>query len=42
VAELAWYDSGSGWVVEAIEYEVIVGRHAADEAALRARFRVAA
>jgi beta-glucosidase len=40
VAELAWYDTGKGWVVEPIEYEVIAARHAEGEPALRARFRV--
>jgi len=39
VADLAWRD-GAGWVVEPIDYEVIVGRNAADPAALRARFKV--
>ncbi len=41
IAELAYYDSAQGWVVEALEYEVIVGRHALDPDALRARVRVA-
>ena len=40
-ADLAYWDATAGWVVEPIEYEVAVMRHAADEAALRARFRVA-
>ena len=39
VADLAWRD-GSRFVVEPLDYEVIVGRHAADPAALRARFKV--
>jgi len=42
VADLAYYDEGRGWLVEAIEYEVIVARHAEDAAALTARFRVTA
>jgi beta-glucosidase len=41
VADLAYYDKTAGWVVEPIEYEVIVGRHAADPDALRARVTVA-
>jgi beta-glucosidase len=40
VAELAYYDAERGWIVEPITYEVIVGRHAGDGAALRARFQV--
>ena len=40
VAELAYYEAKRGWVVEPIAYEVIVGRHALDSGALRARFRV--
>jgi beta-glucosidase len=40
VADLAYYDTSRGWVVEPIEYEVIIARHAHDEAGLRARFRV--
>jgi beta-glucosidase len=39
-ADLAYYDSAAGWVVEPIEYELVVGRHALDAGALRARFRV--
>ena len=40
-ADLAYFDAGtSGWVVEPINYAAIVGRHAADPEALRARFRV--
>jgi len=39
VVDLAWRD-GSHWVVEPLDYEVLVGRHAADPAALRARFTV--
>jgi beta-glucosidase len=38
--DLAYYDPAAGWVVEPIEYELIVGRHALDTGALRARFRV--
>jgi beta-glucosidase len=41
VADLAYYAPGQGWVVEPIDYEVIVGRHAGDVDALRARFHVA-
>jgi beta-glucosidase len=41
VADLAYYAPGQGWVVEPIDYEVIVGRHAGDMDALRARFHVA-
>jgi beta-glucosidase len=40
VADLAYYDAAVGWVVEPIEYELIVGRHALDADVLRARFRV--
>jgi beta-glucosidase len=39
-SELAYYDSSRGWVVEPIEYEAIIGRHALDGEALRATFRV--
>ena len=40
-AELAYFDPAtSGWVVERIAYSAIVGRHAADPDALRARFRI--
>ena len=39
-ADLAYYDAEHGWVVEPITYEVIVGRHAGDEDALRASFQV--
>lgn len=39
VADLAYYDDTShGWVVERIEYEAIIARHAEDEAGLRTRF----
>ena len=41
VADLAYFDAAtSGWVVEPIAYVAIVGRHAADPDALRARFHV--
>lgn len=41
VADLAYYDAERReFVVEPIDYEVVVGRHALDENALRARFRV--
>ena len=41
-ADLAYYDeAASRWVAEPIAYEAIVGRHALDPNALRARFRVA-
>jgi beta-glucosidase len=40
VSQLAYYDPADGWVVEPLAYEVIVGRHARDKKALRARFRV--
>ncbi len=40
-ADLAYFDAATaGWVVEPINYAAIVGRHAADPEALRARFRV--
>jgi beta-glucosidase len=40
-ADLAYFDAAtSGWVVEPINYAAILGRHAADPDALRARFRV--
>jgi beta-glucosidase len=41
VSDLAYYDdAGSGFVVEPGSYEAVVGRHALDEDALRARFFV--
>jgi beta-glucosidase len=41
VYQLAYYDeSQSRFIVEAIEYEVMVGRHSLDDQALRARFTV--
>jgi beta-glucosidase len=36
VADLAYFDPARGWVVENISYEIIVGRHALDQDALRA------
>ncbi len=39
VADLAYRDA-AGWVVEPLEYEVIIARHAHDESGLSARFRV--
>ena len=41
VTDLAYYDLSRGWVVEPIEYEVIIARHAQDPSGLSARFRVA-
>jgi beta-glucosidase len=38
--ELAYYDEVAGWTVEPGEYEVIVGRHALDEQALRATITI--
>lgn len=40
VADLAYYDATRGWVVEPLEYEAIIARHAHDDSGLRARFRV--
>ncbi len=40
VANLAYYAGANGWIVEPIEYEIIVGRHANDAGALRTRMRV--
>ena len=40
VVDLAYYEVRAGWVVEAIEYEVIVGRHALDAEALRGVVKV--
>lgn len=40
VADLAYYDDQRGWVVEPIEYEATVARHAHDRAGLSVRFRV--
>jgi beta-glucosidase len=40
-SDLAYFDAAtSDWIVEPIAYSAIVGRHAADPDALRARFRV--
>jgi beta-glucosidase len=39
VADLAYFDAPRDWVVEPLEYEVVIARHAED-AGLRARFRV--
>jgi beta-glucosidase len=40
VAGLAYYAGANSWIVEPIEYEIIVGRHANDADALRTRMRV--
>ena len=41
VSEIAYYDeSAGGFVVEPVEYEVIVGRHSLDTEALRTRLRI--
>ena len=40
VADLAYFDSSRGWVVERIEYDVVVARHAEDKTGLTASFRV--
>ena len=40
VADLAYYDVANGWTVERTDYDAIVARHAEDNAALSARFRV--
>ncbi len=42
MADLAYFDPVRGWTVEATEYEVMVARHAEDQAALRERFLVVA
>src|SRR6266516_3232932 len=39
-SDLAYYDGTGGWSVEPIAYEVIIGRHALDSQARRARFTV--
>ncbi len=39
-ADLAYFDAARGWVVEPIEYDAIVARHAHDPAPLTARFRI--
>ena len=41
VADLAYYDPVRGWIVEPLEYEAVVARHAEDPSGLRARFWVA-
>ena len=42
-ADLAYWDEAAdGWVVEPVEYEAVVARHAEDAEALRAAFRVRA
>ncbi len=38
--DLAYYEEAQGWIVEPIEYEVIVGSHSLDPNALRTRFQV--
>jgi len=40
VVDLAYYDSERGWLIELIEYEVTIARHAQDKPGLTARFRV--
>jgi beta-glucosidase len=40
VSDLAYYDAERGWVVEPIPYDVIVGRSAGDDDAVRTRCRV--
>jgi beta-glucosidase len=40
VVDLAYYGGAAGWVVEPIEYAVIVGRHALDKEALKAPLKV--
>ncbi len=40
VAELAWYDERSGWVVEETEYMAIVAQNAHDDDPLTTRFHV--
>lgn len=42
VADLAFYDAARGWVVESIEYDALIARHAHDPSGLRVRFRVIA
>ncbi len=39
-AELAWFDTAKGWVVEPTEYEAVVARDAHDDDPLAARFRI--
>jgi beta-glucosidase len=38
--DLAYYDESDGWIVEPGAYDVIVGRHSLDEAALRAQVQI--
>jgi len=40
VADLAYYDTARGWLVEPIEYEATIARHAQDKPGLTAHFRV--
>jgi hypothetical protein len=40
IVDLAYWDVTAGWVVEAIEYEVSVGRHTLDGEALRGVVKV--
>ncbi len=39
-ADLAWFDEGSGWVVEETEYLAILASNAQDDDPLTARFRI--
>ncbi len=39
-ADLAYFDPGRGWIVEPLEYEAVLARHAEDRSGLTARFRV--
>ena len=39
-AELAWFDEGRGWVIEATDCEALVAHHAHDGTPLSARFRI--
>ena len=40
VAELAWFDAGRGWVIEATDCEALIAHHAHDGTPLSARFRI--
>jgi beta-glucosidase len=40
VESLAYYDTTNGWIVEKIDYKVIVARHSDDPDALQATIRV--
>ncbi len=40
VADLAWFDEGRGWVIEAADCEALVAHHAHDGTPLSARFRI--